>query len=72
MDTETLDEDFYRERARLCHELAEAAAATKPLFARLFFLARAYEEKAKAANLAVGQTIDNSSAQQPCIVWRNS
>jgi hypothetical protein len=61
MNAETLDADFYRERARLCHELAEAARAARPLFARLFFLAKAYEEKAKAADLAAGQAIESSS-----------
>jgi len=61
MDAETLDADFYRARARLCHELAEAAIAAKPLFSRLFFLAKAYEEKAKAADLAARHAIESSS-----------
>jgi hypothetical protein len=43
----------------LCHELAEAAAAAGPLFARLFFLAKAYEEKAMAADLAASQAIES-------------
>jgi hypothetical protein len=51
MDAETLGGDFYRERARLCHALAEAAAATKPLFARLASLANEYEKKAQTADL---------------------
>lgn len=50
-DAETLDADFYRERAHLCHKLAEAATAARPLFARLCLLARTYEEKASAAEL---------------------
>lgn len=45
MHAETLDAEFYRERARLCHTLAEAATAAKPIFSRLYFLARAYEQK---------------------------
>ena len=49
MEIETLDADFYRERARLCHKLADAAGAAKPLFARLYLLARAYEERAERA-----------------------
>jgi len=53
MRIETLDGDFYRERARLCRELAESAAAAKPLFARLFFLAKAYEERARAADRSI-------------------
>jgi hypothetical protein len=61
MDGETLDADFYRERACLCHELAEAATAARPLFVRLFFLGKAYEEKAKAADAATGQAIESSS-----------
>jgi hypothetical protein len=32
MEIETLDADFYRGRARLCHKLADAAGAAKPLF----------------------------------------
>ena len=57
MDAETLDGDFYRERARLCQKLAQAATAAKPLSVRLYFLARAYEEKARAteSSLLVGQ-----------------
>ena len=49
MDAETtLDAEFYRERARLCHRLAEAATAAMPIFSRLHFLARAYEQRAAA------------------------
>jgi hypothetical protein len=61
MATESLNGDFYRERARFCHKLAEAAAAAKPLFARLFFLAREYEQRAETADLAAGQSINRSS-----------
>ena len=63
MDPETLDADFYRERARLCHTLADAATAAKPLFARLYFLARGYEERALAAEpkLAGGRAAKNMS-----------
>jgi hypothetical protein len=60
MEIETLNADFYRERARLCRELAEAATAAKPLFARLVFLAKSYEEMAKAADL---QPVKRSKAQ---------
>jgi hypothetical protein len=49
MEIETLDADFYRGRARLCHKLADAAGAAKPLFARLYLLARAYEDRAERA-----------------------
>jgi hypothetical protein len=59
MRAETLDADFYRQRAHLCHKLADAATAAKPLFARLYFLAKAYEEKAKAADLAEGQATES-------------
>jgi hypothetical protein len=52
MSAETLDGDYYRDRADLCRKLAISAEAAKPLFARLFFLAEAYQEKAKAADLA--------------------
>lgn len=55
MDVQTLDANFYHERARLCHELAEVAKAAKPLFSRLYFLARAYEERAAAAELKLGR-----------------
>jgi hypothetical protein len=55
MEIETLDADFFRGRAHLCHKLAETARAAKPLFTRLFFLAKEYEDKAKAADLAGGQ-----------------
>jgi hypothetical protein len=61
MEAETLDARFYRQHARLCHELAEAATAAKPLFTRLFFLPKAYEEKAKAAELAAGQAVESSN-----------
>jgi len=61
MDIETLDGDFYRERALLCHKLAESASAAKMLFARLFFLAKEYEQRAKAADLAADHAIDRSN-----------
>jgi hypothetical protein len=46
----TLDANFYRERARLCHKLAGAATAAKPIFARLRLLAKAYEENGERAD----------------------
>jgi hypothetical protein len=52
MSSETLDADFYRQQARMCHQLAVSAGDARPLFARLFALAKAYEEKAEAADLA--------------------
>jgi hypothetical protein len=61
MEIETLDADFYRDRARLCHRLADAATEAKPLFTRLYFLAQAYEERAKAANFAGGRAIKSAS-----------
>ena len=62
MYAETLDAKFYRERAQLCHKLADAATAAKPLFARLYLLAKAYEEKAATAELklAGGQATESS------------
>jgi hypothetical protein len=58
---ETLDAEFYRQRAHLCHKLADASQAAKPIFARLYFLAKAYEEKAAAAEskLAGGQATES-------------
>jgi hypothetical protein len=55
MEIETLDADFYRKRAHLCHKLANEATEAKPLFRRLYFLATAYEEKVKTAESAGGQ-----------------
>jgi hypothetical protein len=52
MEIETLEADYFRGQAHLCHKLADTARATKPLFIRLVFLAQAYEEKAKTADLA--------------------
>ena len=49
MSAETLDAEYYRGRAHLCHQLADSARAAKPLFARLCLLAQAYETKANAA-----------------------
>jgi hypothetical protein len=60
MYPETLDVEFYRERAHLCRELANLATASKPLFARLYCLARAYEERAAAAE----SNATNRSASQ--------
>jgi hypothetical protein len=62
MDAQTLDADFYRERAQLCHKLAGAATAAKPLFTRLHLLAKKYEEKAESADSksARGQAAENS------------
>jgi sulfur relay (sulfurtransferase) complex TusBCD TusD component (DsrE family) len=48
MSIETLNAAYYRERALECFRLANTAQAAKPLSTRLFFLAKAYEEKAKA------------------------
>jgi hypothetical protein len=50
MEIETLEANFYRDRAHLCHKLANAATEAKPLFRRLYFLAKAYEGKARAAD----------------------
>jgi hypothetical protein len=61
MDAETLNADFYRDRARFCHTLADAATAAKPLFARLYFLAKVYEERTKTAELAAGQAVASSN-----------
>jgi hypothetical protein len=54
MDAETLDGDFYRHQALVCHKLADAAPAATPLFARLNALAKSYEEKAEAAEAKMG------------------
>jgi hypothetical protein len=62
MDADTLDADFYRERARSCHKLAEAATAARPLFVRLFFLAKACEERATAADVV---RVKSSKAKPP-------
>jgi hypothetical protein len=51
MYAETLDADYYRERAKFCYKLAEKALESRPLYARLYFLARAYEDKAEAADI---------------------
>jgi hypothetical protein len=53
MAAEMLDANFYRERAQLCHKLAESATAATPVFARLRLLAKTYEEKAEAAESKV-------------------
>jgi hypothetical protein len=49
MDAETLDAEYYRQQALLCHTLAKVASEARPLFARLHSLAKAYEAKAEAA-----------------------
>jgi hypothetical protein len=51
MSIETLNAAYYRERAVECLRLADSAQAAKPLSKRLCFLAKAYEEKAKAVDL---------------------
>jgi hypothetical protein len=51
MYVETLDADFFRERAEFCYKLAEKALESSPLYARLYFLAKAYEDRAKAADI---------------------
>jgi hypothetical protein len=51
MYAETLNADFCRARAEFCYKLAATAHAAKPLFARLYFLAREYEDQAKAADI---------------------
>jgi hypothetical protein len=61
MRAETLDAEFYRQRAYLCHQLADAAQQAKPLFAHLYFLAQVYEEKAKAAETELVSPIQNRS-----------
>ena len=49
MYAETLNADFCRARAEFCYKLAATAHAARPLFARLYFLAREYEHQAKGA-----------------------
>jgi hypothetical protein len=63
MDVQRLDANFDHERARLCHELAEVAKAAKPLFCRLYFLARAYEERAAAATLKLDRRQASGSSR---------
>lgn len=65
MDAETLDADFYRARAHFCHGLANAATAAKPVFARLYFLAGKYEERAAAAAAKAAGDPGDQSRQQP-------
>jgi hypothetical protein len=55
MYAETLDADFYRQRANFCQKLAQQAQSARPLFARLYFLAKVYEYKAKAADIQSAQ-----------------
>ena len=46
---ETLDAEYYRRQALLCHLLAKASSEARPLSARLYALAKAYDEKAAEA-----------------------
>jgi hypothetical protein len=46
---ETLDAEYYRRQALLCHLLAKASSDARPLFTRLYALAKAYDEKAVEA-----------------------
>lgn len=70
VDVETLDGDFYRERALLCHNLAESAKAARPLFTRLHFLARVYENKAAAADRDRASSQQREFAEPTRIHWR--
>ena len=65
MEIETLDGDFFRGRAQLCHKLAGTATAARPLSARLHLLAKAYEQKAEApeSKTTRAQTAENLSNQ---------
>jgi sulfur relay (sulfurtransferase) complex TusBCD TusD component (DsrE family) len=47
LSIETLNAAYYRQRALECYRLADTARAAKSLFMRLYFLAQAYDEKAK-------------------------
>jgi hypothetical protein len=55
MHAETLDADYYCQRADFCYKLADNAHAARPLYARLYFLANAYEDKAKAADIQLAK-----------------
>jgi hypothetical protein len=68
MEIETLDADFFRGRAHLCHKLADTARAAKPLFTRLFSLAKEYEERAKAADVAGGQATTELKIAGPAYI----
>jgi hypothetical protein len=59
-----LDAEFYRQRAYLCHQLADAAQQAKPLFVRLYFLAQEYEKKARASETKLIDPIENGSKQR--------
>jgi hypothetical protein len=65
MEIETLDADFFRARAHFCQKLAETARAAGPPFTRLFFLAEAYEKRARAAEMAGGQAIKSLRWHSP-------
>jgi hypothetical protein len=65
MGAETLDGEYYRRQAYMCHKLAVAATEAGPLFARLYALARAYEKKAEAADLAGRRAIKSSGSFNP-------
>jgi hypothetical protein len=62
MSAETLNADFYRQHAQMCHKLAATAQDAKPLFTRLFSLAKAYEEKAEEAEWAGRRGVKASGA----------
>jgi hypothetical protein len=53
---ESLDADYYRQRAQLCHQLANNARAAKPLLARLYVLATKSEGRANTADRMVPGT----------------
>jgi hypothetical protein len=55
---------FFRERAELCSQLAEAAIAAKPLFSRLYFLAEEYRATAKAIEARAARDSSEDSASE--------
>lgn len=65
MEIDTLEAAFYRDRAHLCHTLANAAMDAKPLFRRLYVLATAYEEKAKDAGGAGARATTEVKTARP-------
>jgi hypothetical protein len=67
MSIESLNGAYYRLRAVECLRLADKAQAAKPLFKRLFSLAKAYEEKAMAVDSTqLGEP--SGIAKRPCAV----
>jgi hypothetical protein len=60
-----LDADYYRLQALLCYRLANEARAAKPLFSRLYHLAKAYDEKAKSTDPALAGGQAPGSPNQP-------